>query len=450
MTSVLRSPVLIVSLLVVGALLTEALSVTMPNAQAIPAFARKYNLNCTACHTRPPRLNTYGERFLENGYQLPGTEDGGIIGKRKLGDVTLDEVSNYLGVRLRGTMGRHIKSAGSFEDKQELTFPEVFSVFTAGTLTRNIGFFAELESNLQEGATGVERAFVTFNNLGGHDLAHVRVGRFDPSAFWSYPTLRQQIEDVGGDVTNPGGFVAPTISRIALAPSAFGAKFSGLFTRGGEGIEPQGASLFNAPAEMGIDIHGRPFGDWFLYQVGLMNGANESFGDSNKGKDVFAMMRVDVAKSHLFAASVSGMGYLGNSNAKLSTQQDVNWHRYGVAANVRYRMVDLYGAYVIDRITGLPVGTTDFDATASGLTVQADVLVSDRTLLSARYDQLDAGGALASRRSNSMASLQAKHYLRSNIAMSIRNDVNFRKAEGGTSPERGLRNALLLGLDVAF
>ena len=65
-----------------------------PDSHAIPAFARKYTLNCNVCHTRPPRLNSFGEQFLENGYQLPGTEDGGIVGKKRLGELTLDDVTN--------------------------------------------------------------------------------------------------------------------------------------------------------------------------------------------------------------------------------------------------------------------------------------------------------------------------------------------------------------------
>ena len=46
---------------------------SVQTAEAIPAFAQKYTLNCTTCHTAPPQINTFGERFLENGYQLPGT-----------------------------------------------------------------------------------------------------------------------------------------------------------------------------------------------------------------------------------------------------------------------------------------------------------------------------------------------------------------------------------------
>ena len=133
-------------------------AVSVPTADAIPSFARKYALDCTACHTAPPRLNTFGERFLENGYQLPGTTDGGLTGKKNLGDVSLDDVANYTGVRLRGNVLRSHQfkqqnpsgaKAGTVQNKSDLAFPEVFSLFTAGTLAKNIGFFAELDSTFQ-------------------------------------------------------------------------------------------------------------------------------------------------------------------------------------------------------------------------------------------------------------------------------------------------------------
>src|SRR3984893_6501380 len=39
-------------------------------ASAIPAFARKYSLRCTACHESWPVLNDFGRNFRDNGYQL--------------------------------------------------------------------------------------------------------------------------------------------------------------------------------------------------------------------------------------------------------------------------------------------------------------------------------------------------------------------------------------------
>src|SRR6266568_6150562 len=37
-------------------------------AQAIPAFSREHNTECTTCHTIYPELNEYGDAFLKNGF----------------------------------------------------------------------------------------------------------------------------------------------------------------------------------------------------------------------------------------------------------------------------------------------------------------------------------------------------------------------------------------------
>lgn len=436
---------------IVAALVSVILgsSYLVPPANAVPAFSRKYNVNCTVCHTQFPRLNTFGERFQENGYQIPGTEDGGTTAKKRLGELTLNDVTNYLAFRLRGNFSS-FTHAGTRSDTSGLEFPEASEWFVAGTLGRNVGFWLEPEFNVRQGDVFLERAFITWNNVGGHDVAHFRLGRFDPSAFWSYPTIRQQIQNIPARLTDNGPFTNPTIDRIGLGPSFIAAKFSGLFDHAGEAIDPFHEASFNSHSEMGVDVHGRPFGKAFLYQAGVLNGAGESFGDSNQQKDWYVMGRVDVAESDLFSASLSGMGYFGNNNAKVGTGQDVDWSRYGIAGNVRYRMLDLSAAYTLDRVTRLPAGTTGFDATASGFTVTMDALVTDQTLLSARYDQLDAGGDLAARRSNSILTLQAKYYVWSNFAVSVRDDVNLRQADGGADARRNFRNALLLGFDLAF
>jgi len=41
---------------------------------AIPAFARKYGFNCNMCHAGYTKLNDWGQRFRDNGYQIPGQE----------------------------------------------------------------------------------------------------------------------------------------------------------------------------------------------------------------------------------------------------------------------------------------------------------------------------------------------------------------------------------------
>src|SRR5690606_15708554 len=42
-------------------------------AEAIPAFARKYRVTCSVCHTTAPALNAFGEQFAGNGFEfVPG------------------------------------------------------------------------------------------------------------------------------------------------------------------------------------------------------------------------------------------------------------------------------------------------------------------------------------------------------------------------------------------
>ena len=442
-----------------GAILTSLL---LPEqAQAIPPFARKYDMNCTACHTAPPILNQFGQRFLENGYQLPGMEDGGITGKIKLGEVTLDDVTNYLGFRLVGNTTRSWSfkkqnppgaDAGVVENKTEFMFPENFVLFAAGTVAKNVGFMVELGHDVEGGGAAVERGFVTFNNIGYHNLAHLRVGKFDPNTFSSYATVRQQLLDVGESTSSScNAFSACTLNRTALVPSAFATKFYGLYDRSGNYLSPYAASLFNSGGEVGADIHGRPFGDWFLYQVGVLNGANEALGDSNKGKDVYAMVRFDHAKSQNFSANISGFIYHGNSNAKLQTQEDVNWNRYGLSARATYKMVDVYAAFSVDKINKTPTSVAgNFDATATGLTIGADTYVTDKTLVSLRYDNLDAGGMLDQRKSATFVGAQVKYFLRTNVAIFARNDFNVRKSEGGETDARNLRNSFFSGIDIVF
>jgi hypothetical protein len=53
-------------ILALTALLMNAAAVP---AEANPAYARRYGLDCRVCHAPAPRLTVFGERFLNNGYR---------------------------------------------------------------------------------------------------------------------------------------------------------------------------------------------------------------------------------------------------------------------------------------------------------------------------------------------------------------------------------------------
>lgn len=61
---------LLVVLMAVGGLLAGAAP-----GEAVPYFARKYNVTCATCHVMPPKLNLTGWRFVMNGYKLGSREE---------------------------------------------------------------------------------------------------------------------------------------------------------------------------------------------------------------------------------------------------------------------------------------------------------------------------------------------------------------------------------------
>ena len=74
--SILAGWVLILAIL--GGSRTPAHAMPIPRVKAIPAFARKYGLPCSACHTAWPELNNFGQVFRDNGYQLMNDRDSPI------------------------------------------------------------------------------------------------------------------------------------------------------------------------------------------------------------------------------------------------------------------------------------------------------------------------------------------------------------------------------------
>ncbi len=58
-------------------LLAFVISSSQPG-HAIPSFARKYGLPCSACHEAWPKLNSFGQQFKDTGYQLMNDRDSPV------------------------------------------------------------------------------------------------------------------------------------------------------------------------------------------------------------------------------------------------------------------------------------------------------------------------------------------------------------------------------------
>lgn len=52
---------------------------SVDRSEAIPAFTREYNAECTTCHTIYPELNEYGEAFYKNGFVWTKKKPGAVV-----------------------------------------------------------------------------------------------------------------------------------------------------------------------------------------------------------------------------------------------------------------------------------------------------------------------------------------------------------------------------------
>lgn len=175
----------------------------MPDsAQATSQWARKTGLSCNACHTVFPRLNSFGEDYLRNGYQLMSSRKKEE--ENASGDVYLDKVENLLGFRLNMTpvmweTNSFQKDAGA-EKESRLTLGSAVWIqfFVAGSIYKDISFFSELEHS--SGSFKFNWFYFNFTNVLGSDKLNFQVGNISPVEFASYPDRLPQLSNIKGEV----------------------------------------------------------------------------------------------------------------------------------------------------------------------------------------------------------------------------------------------------------
>lgn len=105
------------------------------HTRTIPAWARKYNMNCSGCHyPTVPRLNATGLAFKWAGYRMPDE-----IGK----NAEVKKIEEYLSARVI-TRYVYTKTEGQSADTNSLIVPSA-SLFAGGGLGTNYGALIEFE-----------------------------------------------------------------------------------------------------------------------------------------------------------------------------------------------------------------------------------------------------------------------------------------------------------------
>ena len=155
----------------------------LPDAYAIPAFARKYGLRCSACHEAWPMLNYFGQKFKDNGYQLMNDRDSPIWQNPSYWPATLRITPFWHRestdkVQVDAVTG----SATSASVERQLTIHGFdnsgLDILTAGTLEKNVSFLL-VPSSDEIGAFHMESANVRLDNLLRSPWLNVKMGKFE-------------------------------------------------------------------------------------------------------------------------------------------------------------------------------------------------------------------------------------------------------------------------------
>lgn len=175
-------------LLVMFALATAAMHAG--SGDAIPAFARKYGLSCNACHVAVPKLKDYGADFAANGFQLPD-KDEPVRAFKDVGDDRL-LLQRELPLAIRFDAFAQYRSESDTES--DLKTPYGVKILSGGNIAPDIGYYFYFYMNERGEVTGLEDAYVHFNDIFGTKL-DIMFGQFQVSDPLFKRELRLTFED---------------------------------------------------------------------------------------------------------------------------------------------------------------------------------------------------------------------------------------------------------------
>lgn len=163
-----------------------ALAILLVNcrpAAALPAFARKYGMPCSACHLAWPMLSPFGQQFKDNGYQMGNDRDAPIFQQAAYWPVTFRitpywhrESNNAAPVDGTNPDGTTYQSEAKVTthgfDWSGLDF------HTGGTLAKNYSFYV-LPSSNNLGQFHFESVWARIDNIAGSSWLNVKMGKFE-------------------------------------------------------------------------------------------------------------------------------------------------------------------------------------------------------------------------------------------------------------------------------
>jgi len=168
-------------------------------SNAIPAFARKYQISCQVCHSPAmPRLKSFGDEFAGNGFRLTEYESPRYF--IQTGD---DKLSLFrelpLAFRIDGFASYNFNNS----EMADFGAPFVLKILSGGEISEKLSYYFYFLLNERGSVAGVEDAFLIYNDFMGSGI-NLYFGQFQVSDPLFKGELRYTLEPYKIYGTAPG------------------------------------------------------------------------------------------------------------------------------------------------------------------------------------------------------------------------------------------------------
>jgi hypothetical protein len=381
------------------------------DSQAIPEFARKYGFNCNMCHTGYTKLNDFGQRFRDNGYQIPGQQ-----GEEK------NVFESGIPLSMRVPFGY---STYKTKDGRTSGFNLLgFDILAAGVLHKNVSFLL-----IYTPLTGsLESASLVFSNIIKNAL-NIRVGRFEPG-YHAFSSKR---------------------SYYLMEPYE-------IYTM----ATPSNDFIFD-DNQLGIEATGH-FRFGLKYAAGVVNG-NGGNPDNNNSKDLYLNLTQTIGKGDGQSAGqrIGVFGYYGwqplSSPGTIVVSPTGNrnganskpFYRIGATGSLNYRTLNLQIMYmngVDDKAFNTPELTKGYRYSGGFVELDYAGMLNNRLVASGMYNWISSPSYDSGSKRNAY-SLLLRYYLGHWSAVNISVHAEFTHLVSGKT-NTITENMCLLGLDFAM
>jgi hypothetical protein len=189
-----------------------ALMLVPQSLTAIPAFARRYRVSCSLCHSPVPKLTAFGEQFAGNGFRFASGE--APRDTIATGDSLLwlpDKVPLSLRVDAYAQAYSRGRASTDFQT------PYIIKLLSSGPISKHLSYYMYVNLLERGEFGGFEDAILIVNDIAGKPI-DVSVGQFQVSdplfkrelrlMFEDYAIYRARVGDEPANLTYDRGIMA--------------------------------------------------------------------------------------------------------------------------------------------------------------------------------------------------------------------------------------------------